>query len=51
MDFANKEQIKYVIIIGEDEIKKEEFALKNMETGEEVIIVKNRLKEIVERCL
>lgn len=33
--YADKLQIPYVIVIGEDEIAKNKFKLKNMETGEE----------------
>ena len=37
MDYANKESIPYVIIIGEDEIKNNVIKLKNMNTGKEVV--------------
>ena len=33
--YADKLQIPYVIVIGEDEIANNKFKLKNMETGEE----------------
>ena len=32
-EFANKTNIKYVIVVGENEIKEEKYTLKNMETG------------------
>lgn len=35
LDFANKEKIKYVIILGEDEINNKVFKIKNMFSGEE----------------
>ena len=33
LDFANKNKIPYVIIIGEDEIKNNSYSLKDMESG------------------
>ena len=33
LDFANKEEIEYVLIIGEDELKEEKLQLKNMKDG------------------
>ena len=44
MKESNKRQIKYVIIVGEDEVKSERYALKNMQTGEQVTL---SLSEIV----
>ena len=38
MKYADKLQIPYVIVIGEDEINSNEIKLKNMETGEEEIL-------------
>ena len=38
MKYADKLQIPYVIVIGEDEINSKEIKLKNMETGEEELI-------------
>ena len=38
MKYADKLQIPYVIVIGEDEINSNEIKLKNMETGEEETI-------------
>ena len=38
MKYADKLQIPYVIVVGEDEINSKEIKLKNMETGEEEII-------------
>ncbi|MFY9241786.1 MAG: histidine--tRNA ligase [Polaribacter sp.] len=35
MMYADKRDIKYVVIVGSDEIKKEEFTLKNMISGEQ----------------
>ncbi|MAG53028.1 MAG: histidine--tRNA ligase [Nanoarchaeota archaeon] len=47
LDYANKEKIPYVLIIGEDELKKNKVKLKNMFSGEEKLTsVKNVIKEI-----
>jgi histidyl-tRNA synthetase len=35
LEKANKEKVRNVIIIGEDEVKKNQYKVKNMETGEE----------------
>ena len=40
LDFCNKENIPYVIILGEDEITNQEFKLKDMINKEEKIIKK-----------
>jgi len=50
LDFANKENIPYIIILGEDEIKNNSFKLKNMlENKEDVISFDNleKVKEII----
>ena len=48
LDFCNKEQIPYVIILGEDEINNKVFKLKNMFTREEYEIDMNNLNKIKE---
>jgi len=40
---ADKQKIPYIICIGEDEIKKGEFKLKNLKTGEEKIVKEDAL--------
>jgi histidyl-tRNA synthetase len=35
MDYADAKKIPYVIIAGEDEIKKDEITIKNMQSGEQ----------------
>ena len=35
-EFANKSNIKYVIVIGSDEVANNKYSLKNMETGEQL---------------
>ena len=49
LDFCNKAQIPYVIILGEDEITKKEFKVKNMITREETVIKMNKLKTILKK--
>lgn len=48
LDFANKQGIPYVIIIGEDELKAMAVKLKEMSTGSEYEV---GLDEIVERLV
>lgn len=48
LDYANKENIKFVLIIGEDEVKNNQLSLKNMETGETTNIDMNNLTKIKE---
>lgn len=36
--YANKNKISYVVIMGEDEVKNEQYKLKNMQSGEEKTI-------------
>ena len=38
LDYANKKNIPYVIILGEDEVQKRELNLKNMFTKEQTTI-------------
>lgn len=42
-DYANKKNIKYVVIVGEAEILKGEVSIKNMETGEQKNLATNQL--------
>lgn len=46
--YASRMNIPYVIVIGEDEIKQEKYALKNMKTGEQVLL---GINEIVNELL
>ena len=48
MDYANREKIPYVIVLGEDEISKKCFNIKNMFTGEQIEIQFNDLIKINE---
>ena len=47
--YANKINVKYVIIIGEDEIKNNVVALKNMVTGNQEVISLEEAIEIIKR--
>lgn len=52
MRFADKNNIPYVIIIGDDEINNNEIAIKNMATGEQTKVKLDdisKIKEIVKR--
>jgi histidyl-tRNA synthetase len=46
MEYANKEKIPYVIVIGEDEINNRKFKLKNMLDGKEYEILFDEIKKI-----
>ena len=46
MKEANRRQIKYVLIVGEDEVKTQRFTLKDMESGSQFSL---SLEEIVEK--
>ncbi len=46
LDYANTLGIPYVIFVGEDEVKKNMFKLRNMKTGEEELL---NLKDLVKR--
>ncbi len=48
LDFCNKENIPYVIILGEDELNNKSFKLKDMIKKEEYLINIDNLKEIKE---
>jgi histidyl-tRNA synthetase len=40
---ATKAGAKYILIVGEDEVKADAFALKNLETGEQVRVARGEL--------
>ena len=46
LDYCNKENIPYVIILGEDEINNQTFNLRNMNTKEEYPIKFNNLESV-----
>lgn len=43
--YANNLEIPYVIIIGEEEVQKQMYTLKNMETGEQELLSKDEILE------
>lgn len=47
MNYANDKQIKFVALIGENEIKENKVSLKNMETGEQFLISVDELNNFV----
>ena len=49
LDFCNKENIPYVIILGEDEITNNSFKLKDMLNKKEILINMNELDKIKDR--
>src|SRR5437667_87791 len=42
-EVATKAGAKYILIVGENEVKADAFALKNLETGEQISIVRSEL--------
>jgi len=48
MDYANKEKIPYVIVLGEDEVDKKFLLVKNMFTGNTTEVKLNKLDVFVE---
>ncbi len=45
MKEANRRQVKYVLIVGEDEVKTGNYTLKNMTTGEQISLELNQIIE------
>ncbi len=48
LDFANKENIPYVIILGEDELKEKSFKIKDMRLKKEYTIDMNNINKVKE---
>jgi len=49
LDYANSQQIPFVIFIGEDEVKKEKFKLRDMKSGKEKMLAESSIiKELSE---
>ena len=46
MNYANKRNIPFVVIVGEKEVENNTFALKNMSTGEQESVNLNQLTDI-----
>ena len=48
LNYANKNEIPYVIFLGEDEVKKKKVKLRNMKTGKEIFLsINDVVKKIV----
>ncbi len=46
-DYADKKNIDWVVIVGEDEVKENKITVKNMKTGEQNKIELNKLNELI----
>jgi histidyl-tRNA synthetase len=46
---ATKSQAKYILIVGENEVKSDSFALKNLATGEQVSVPRSQLAQTIRR--
>ena len=47
MNYANKINVPYAIIIGDNEISDNKLALKNLETGEQIICSVKEAAEVI----
>ncbi|MGC9352683.1 MAG: histidine--tRNA ligase [Mariniphaga sp.] len=47
MNYANKKEIPFVVLAGESEMAEQKFTLKNMETGEQNLVIAEELINIV----
>lgn len=45
LDYANRKNIPYVVLVGENEMKDGKLTLKDMQTGEQITLVWEQLKE------
>lgn len=48
-EFANKTNIKYVIVIGDNEVKEEKYTLKDMETGNQELLTIDEIIKIIKK--
>lgn len=48
LDWANRNNIPYVIVLGENEIKENKANIKNMKTGENILVNLDNIDEIIE---
>ena len=46
-EFANKENVKYVIVVGEDEVAQKKYSLKNMETGNQELLSCDEIVDVI----
>ncbi len=49
LKYANKTECKYVIFVGDDEIAKKEYVIKNMFTGEQQSIKKDKIVDFIKK--
>ena len=47
MNYANDKQIKFVALIGENEIKENKVSLKNMDSGEQTFVEISEIENII----
>lgn len=50
-DYANKKNIRFVVIAGESEIQQENFAVKDMQSGEQVTVERSKLAAFISKRL
>ena len=50
LDYANKQGIPYVVVIGENELESGEFLLKEMKTGKEYKVCIDKLGDFLQSC-
>ncbi|MDI3527099.1 MAG: histidyl-tRNA synthetase, partial [Tenuifilum sp.] len=50
-EYANKRNIRFMVIAGENEMQNREFSVKNMESGEQVTIAFESLEEYIKSNL
>lgn len=48
-EYANKTNIKYVIVVGSNEIESGQYALKNMQNGEQINVTLDQMLEILKK--
>lgn len=48
-EFANKTNIKYVIVIGDNEVKEEKYTLKDMESGNQELLSIDEIVKIIKK--
>ena len=51
LDYANKKNFDFVVLIGEDEIKNDSFVLKNMSSGDQVSYKIDTIEEEIKKII
>ena len=51
LDYANKKNFDFVVLIGEDEIKNDSFVLKNMSSGEQNSYKMNTIEDQIKKLI